>query len=228
MLDGAFLKDLCGGVQIETSRKYEHQIHFDTTFHGVLISNNDLPLDINPREGTLEKRFGYRMLNRFAAAGDPSIDNCHVFPREEGLRELIGRDYWVSMLRLLHEYYQQVLEHDFDTTETVYKMDFPPPEEKRGIPYYVDLFEVHEVARGDKSCLGMPEMYSELVAHGIGGEFTQQQFFSSSFKAKMKAKIDSWRVAHGITSTGGPRLAKAPGGNGKQKFFGIHLPPASE
>lgn len=228
VLDGAFLKDLCGGVQIETRRVYEHQIHFDTTFHFVLISNNDLPLDINPREGTLEKRFGYRMLNRFAAPGDPSIDNCHVFPREEGLREQIGRDFCFSMLRLLHEYYQQVLEHGFDTTETVYKMEFPPPEEKRGIQYYVDLYEVHEVARGDKSCLGMQEIYSELESYGIRGEFTQQQFFSSCFKASMKTKIETWRAAHGISGTGGPRLAKAPGGTGKEKIFGINLRPASD
>ena len=224
VLDGAFLKDLCGGVQIETSRKYEHQISFDITFHGVFISNNDTPMDIKPREGTVEKRVGYRMLNRFAASGDTSIDNIHVFAREEGLRERIGRDYWLSTLRLLHEYYQQVLEHDFDTTDTVYKMNFPPPDVARGIQYYVDLYEVHEVGRGHKSCLGMPDIYSELENHGIGGEFTQQQFFSSGFKASMKAKIESWRAANDITGTGGPRIAKAPGGSGKDKFYGIRLP----
>ena len=228
VLDGAFLKDLCGGVQIETSRKYEHQMRFDTTFHQVLICNNETPMKIDPYEGTAEKRFGYRMLNCFTAPDDHKIDNIHVFAREEGLREMLGRDHWVPVLRLLHEHYQQVCDHGFDKTETHYKMDFPPPEQKRGMQYYVGLYEIHEVNRGDKSCLGMTEIYSELEGYGIGGEFTQQQFFSSSFKASMKTKIASWRAAHGISGTGGPRLALPPKGSGKEKFFGIRLRPASD
>merc|ERR1712185_856437 len=47
-LDGGFLKDLCGGVEISTSRKHQHQIRYETTFHGALIYNDDMALTIKP------------------------------------------------------------------------------------------------------------------------------------------------------------------------------------
>ena len=89
MLDGGFLKDLCGGVEISTSRKFEHQIRFVTTFHVALISNNDMPLQMQPN--AVGKRVGWRLMNRFTDAGDPAIDNVTVFAMERGVRELRAR-----------------------------------------------------------------------------------------------------------------------------------------
>ena len=42
-LDGGFLKDLCGGVEMSTSKKFGHQIRFETTFYSALISNGCTP-----------------------------------------------------------------------------------------------------------------------------------------------------------------------------------------
>ena len=225
VLDGGFLKDLCGGVEMSTSRKYKGQIRFETTFHPFLISNSDACLDISPNDAaTRAKRVGWRMMNTFAPPGDASIDNVTVFAADNGLRELIGNDYRISMICLLHEHYQRVLAHGFDATETDYKIDFPPPEVKRGIQYYVGLYDVYDIPRGDATCFGMDTIYIQLSAEGIGinNELSQQQFFSSAFKAAMVQKIKTFRAANGITGSGGPRLA-SPRGESTKKFFGIRL-----
>ena len=54
-----FLKDLCGGVEMSTSKKHKHQIRFETTFHPWLVSNNDEPLKIAPNDVAVRaKRVG--------------------------------------------------------------------------------------------------------------------------------------------------------------------------
>ena len=224
MLDSGFLKDQCGGVEISTSLKHEHQMRFETTFHAFLISNSEGPLPIQPNDAaTRAKRVGWRLMNRFADAGDPAIDDATVYAAERGVRDLIGTRYWIPMLRVLHELYHEVMQGGdtprFDTTESEFAMEFPAATEARGIQYYVDLFEVYEPARGEDG-LGMQVIFQELKeSHNLSMEETE--FYASSFKALLVQKIEAYRAAHGIVGSGGPRFARQSLGG--RKFFGVRL-----
>ena len=70
----------------------------------------------------------------------------------------------------------------------------------------------------------MEDIYDELKSSGSGidAEFTQQQFYTSAFKAAMVQKIKTFRANQGISGQGGPRLAPLRGESTK-KFFGICL-----
>ena len=219
-LDGGFLKDLCGGVELSTSKKFGHQIRFETTFYTALISNNDAALPIKPNDAaTRAKRIGWRMMNRFAPEGDESIDDATVFAAENGLRELIAKDYWISMLRLLHELYHRVLQHGFDKEATDYAIEFPADEAACGLDHWASLFEVYAPARGEGG-IGMKDVYEMLMPHGIG--MTENDFYNSGFKALMLQKIKAFRAANGLADQGVvPRLARAA--RGSEKFFGVRL-----
>ena len=224
MLDSGFLKDQCGGVEISTSRKHEHQIRFETTFHPFLISNSDAPLNIQPNDvGVRAKRVGWRLMNRFADAGDPAIDDVTVFTAERGVRDLIGERYWIPMLRVLHELYHEVMQGGdtprFDTTESEFAMEFPALTEARGIQYYVDLFEIYEPLRGEDGW-GMQGIFLELK-HSHNLPYTEEQFYATSFRALLVQKIDAYRAAHSIAGSGGPRFARQSSGG--KKFFGVRL-----
>eukprot|EP00966_Prymnesium_polylepis_P161115 3723254-Prymnesium_polylepis.1 len=99
------------------------------------MSNND--------KHTRKKRAGYRIMNTFADEGDQDIDNVTVFAAENGVRDLIGKDYFIPMLRLQHELYQGVLRNGFDKTATEFAIEFPPPAEEVGIDHWVSLFEIY-------------------------------------------------------------------------------------
>ena len=230
VIDGGWLKDLCGGVEMSTSAKYGHQVRFETTFHPVLISNSVQPLDITPNDDTVRrKRVGFRMMNRFAPPGDAFIDGLTVFAAEAGVRELIAKQYWVPLLRLMHELYQRVLQPDgtarFDSSETAFAIDFPPPAEAVGIQHWVDMYEVFEPARGAQG-IGMEAIYSELCAQrGLDQAMSQQLFYGSDFKARLMQKIEAFRAAAGQPSTstgnGGARFKRLSSGG--SKFFGVRL-----
>mmetsp|Transcript_82832 Transcript_82832/g.165327 ORF Transcript_82832/g.165327 Transcript_82832/m.165327 type:complete len:646 (-) Transcript_82832:147-2084(-) len=217
-LDGGFLKDLCGGVEMSTSKKYGHQIRFETTFHVVLISNNDSALPIKPNDvNTRAKRVGWRMMNRFAPEGDASIDNVTVFAAENGLREEIADKYWISMLRLLHDRYHGVLQNGFNKDATEFAIEFPVDEEVRGMGHWVSKFEIYTPTRGEEGLL-ISDIYAKLKENLIQ---TEQQFYVSNFKALLIQKIKAYRAANGITGNGGPRYA--PPRNGPNRFFGVRL-----
>jgi hypothetical protein len=226
VLDGGFLKDLCGGVEISTSKKNLHQIRFETTFHVFLVSNNEGALTIEPNEpGVRFKRVGWRMMNRFADAGDPAIDDATVFAAERGVRDLIGERYWISMLRILHQLYHDVMQGDstprFDLQVSEFALDFPSPPVARSMDYYVNLFEVYYPARGEEG-LGMRAIHSELVgSHGL--QLSEDAFYNSSFKHLMIQKIKAYRAQHNIgdAQQGGPRYKR--GSQGPYKFYGIRF-----
>ena len=88
VLDGGWLKDLCGGVEMNTSAKYGHQIYFEITFHAVLISNNDQPLDISPNEDAVLRHLGHQ--------------------GRAGTARVVGR----ALVRLLGRLSQQVCERE--------------------------------------------------------------------------------------------------------------------
>jgi hypothetical protein len=220
-LDGSFLKDLCGGVQMSTSRKNDHQIRFETTFYTVLISNNDTAQPIKPNDAaTREKRVGWRMMNKFVTKGNASIDNVTVFPAETGLRELISNDYWIPMLRLMHELYHQVLTRGFNEDATDNAIEFPVDEEARGMEFWVSLFEVYEPSRCEDG-VGMQEIYRLLSPKGLG-MMSKNTFYASSFKNLLHQKIKAFRATKGLADSGTvPRLA--PPRSGSVKFFGVRL-----
>jgi len=220
-LDGGFLKDLCGGVEMSTSKKFGHQIRFDTTFYSALISNNDAALPIKPNDAaTRAKRVGWRMMNRFAPEGDASIDDVTVFAAENGLRELIADEYWIPMIRLLYELYHRVLRCGFDKGATEYAIDFPADEVARGIDHWVSLYEVYTPARGEDG-IGMKAIYDQLTPKGLG--MAENEFYTSSFKALLLQKVKAYRAANGLADQGVvPRLARQA--RGSEKFFGVRLP----
>jgi hypothetical protein len=196
-LDGGFLKDLCGGVEMSTSKKFGHQIRFETTFYSVL------------------------MMNKFAPEGDASIDDVTVFPAENGLRELIANNYWIPMLRLMHMLYHQVLTHGFNKDATDNAIDFPVDEEARGMDYWVSLFEVYVPSRGEAG-VGMKDIYSLLSPKGLG-MMPESTFYASSFKNLLHQKIKAFRATNGLPDQGTvPRLASPR--SGSMKFFGVRLP----
>jgi hypothetical protein len=218
------LKDLCGGVEMATSRKYGHLIRFETTFHVLFLANSDQALKADPNDiGMRKKRVGYRMVNRFAAEGDSVIDNVTVFADEKGVRNLIGDRYWISMLRFLHARYQEVLQRGFSQRTTEYRMDFPAPSEARGMDYYVNLFEVYDPPRGSLANYSMEELYQELNAsHNL--DMSEHDFYNSSFKVLLQQKImKTFRALHGMPDSmqGGPRYK--PPRSGSARFYGVRL-----
>ena len=220
-LDGGFLKDLCGGVEMSTSRKFGHQIRFETTLYPVFISNNDTALPIKPNDAaTRAKRVGWRMMNKFAPAGDASIDDVTVFPAENGLRELIANNYWIPMLRLMHMLYHQVLTRGFNKDATDYAIDFPVDEEARGMDYWVSLFEVYVPSKGEAG-VGMKDIYSLLSPKGLG-VMPENTFYASSFKNLLHQKINAFRAKERIAGSGGPRYASPR--SGSMRFYGVRLP----
>ena len=191
---------MCGGVNISTSRKHLHQIRFATTFHAFLISNSvDTPLTIQPNDAAVRaKRVGYRMMSRFADAGDPAIDDATVFAAERGVRDLIADRYWIAMLRIFHRLYHEVMQGSdtptFDTTDTPFKMDFPTASAVRDMNYYADLFEAYDPPRGHPGDYNMESFHRELTtSHGL--VIDQQTFYQSSFKALMLQKINAFKAA---------------------------------
>lgn len=221
-LDGGFLKDICGGLELSTSMKNEHQVRFEATFRVVIISNNDKPLDISPLAGTRDKRKGWFMNNRFVDANDPRIDNVKFFPMEASVRERICDDYRSSMLRLLHELYMLVQKDGFDEEDTPHKMEVPDgDDEARGIEYWVDLYEVYNPPRGAAG-MGMMEIYNELKELKGYNELSEKDFYRSNFKSLMVKNIEAFRKANNIEGRGGPRH-KCGSGSSKAQFFGIRL-----
>ena len=152
--------------------------------------------------------------------GDASIDDVTVFAAENGLRELIGEEYWIPMIRLLYEHYHCVLQRGgFDKDATDYAIEFPVDEVARGIDYWVSLYEVYTPARGEDG-IGMKGIYSQLELYGLG--MTENEFYTSSFKALLLQKIKAYCAANGLAEKGTvPRLA-APR-SGSEKFFGVRF-----
>jgi hypothetical protein len=223
VLDSGFLKDLCGGSEISTSRKNEHQIRFFTTFHVVLLSNNDTPLRIAPNGSAVrEKRVGYRMMHRFARDGDPAIDDVIVFAKVDGFAQTVANDYWLSLLRALHLSYHNVLGHGFDAAPSEYRLEYPEDDDARDTAYWVALFDVVPTDASDDGKL-ISQIYTSLTSRGL--MLSEKAFYASGFKEAVMERLKAHRAANGITR-GGPRYARS--GPGSARFFGIQLRDASE
>ena len=156
VLDGGWLKDLCGGVEMSTSKKHGHQIHFETTFHTFLISNSEGALMTTPNEpGLRAKRVGWRMMNRFADEGDSSISGATVFAAE----------------------HQRASTHKRWSLRSPFRRR--PPCGVRGMDYYVGLYEVYTPTRGEDG-VGMQVIYEQLKgSHNL--DIEAEAFFDSQF-----------------------------------------------
>ena len=223
VLDGGFLKDLCGGSEISTSLKREHQIRFLTTFHAVLLSNNDTPLRIAPNGSAVrEKRVGYRLMHRFVAACDPAIDDVTVFAKVDGLAQTVADGYWLSLLRALHLAYHNVLGYRFNAAPSEYRIEYPEDDDARDTAYWVALFDIVPTNSSDEGVL-ISQVYHSLTSRGL--MLSETDFYTSGFKEAMIARLKAHRAANGIVR-GGPRYAR--NGPGSARFFGIQLRDASE
>ena len=205
--------------------KHEHQIRFQIECHVFLISNNDGALDIAPNDhGVRAKRRGWRMMNRFVDAQNPAIDNSTVFAQELDVRNRIGDVYWVSVLRMLHMYYHEVMgptKISFNTEHTDFAIEFPQPASATGMDHFANLFEVYEPEPGEDS-YSVTQLYGMLRdQHGLA--MTDTDFFLSPFKALLLQKIKAFRAKQGTSQyrRGGPRYASPR--SGASRFYGIRL-----
>ena len=234
MLNGAWLKELCGGADQDVRQNYGHLKRFTTTFHAVISCNARLdangrfePLPIDPWAGTLDKREGFVFPFRFVPAGDPEIDNKTVFPQIDGLREQVAGEYFVPLLRMLSEAYK-ACEQGFDRTESEFRMRYLEPEGARSPSFFVDRYDFIGADEDNQklSKRSMEDVYNELKEHyrieqDIEKQLFYQPLMGKPFKALMKEKIQAYRNANNITDdTKGPRVISH---GGKEKFVGVIL-----
>ena len=150
----------------------------------VLCYNGDMPLVIKPHEGTIEKRVGCRMDNAFKPEGDHAIDNVTVFAQVNNLRDLIGNDYWIPMIRFLQELYLRCSSRTVSRSGTRTRRSTrlsSHSRRRRRACNWVDLFEVFEPDRGAQG-ENMKDIYNSLSRRGFS-EMTEQQFFNPASRA---------------------------------------------
>ena len=85
--------------------------------------------------------------------------------------------------------------------------------------HWVSLFEVYTPVRGDEG-MGMKDIHDKLELLGLG--MTENDFYTSSFKALLQQKIKAYREAKGLPDQGAvPRYARPA--SGSHRFFGVRL-----